>query len=766
MMGYPTHFGQMECFKLIVSPNYSDKRIGYLGLMLLLDERQEVLMLVTNSLKQDMYHGNTFVVGLALCALANLATPGIARDLSSDVGKLMSNQTPYIRKKAALCAIKLVRKAPELTEFFVPKIKALLGDRNHGVLLTTVSLLVELCEMEPQLIDGLMMRKLAPVLVRILKNLVLSGYAPEYDIAGITDPFLQVKLLRLLRLLGKNDTEASDVMNDTLAQIATNTDHSRNVGNSILYECVQTIMSIESETGLRVLAINLLGRFLLNKDNNIRYVALNTLSKVVAVDAQAIQRHRSTIVDCLKDHDISIRRRALELVYALVNESNIRMLVREMLSFLLSADPEFKSDLTAKICMVTEKFAPTKKWHVDTILRVISISGEHIPDQVISNLIALVTQTPELHHYAVHKLYTALSQDLNKQSLVQLAAWCIGEFGDVLISNQTTVVPASNIAEGEETLGVVSVKEVLDLLERVLKHPTSTIIAKEIVLTALAKLSDRFSRASEQEQTHILNIIGTYRSSIVVELQQRSCEYLALITALPPQHRATVLDKMPAMEEIRDSYAQEGVANGRVEESRHEPAPAKPAASNDLLDIFTPNAPPTTATFSAPKAQGTNLMDDIFGSAPSPSAGNPLGAFGALAPAAPLAPALAPTPAAGYTPIAVYQKNGVSIVFDLQKQPGNPSLSTITVAITNSNAQPVQNFVFSAAVPKYLKLQLGPPSGTTVPQLNTGSLSQQIKLANTLQGSKPVLMKLKFEYHLAGQVVQELLDVANFPPGF
>jgi hypothetical protein len=55
MMGYPTHFGQMECLKLIVSPQYSDKRIGYLALMLLLDERQEVLMLVTNSLKMCVF---------------------------------------------------------------------------------------------------------------------------------------------------------------------------------------------------------------------------------------------------------------------------------------------------------------------------------------------------------------------------------------------------------------------------------------------------------------------------------------------------------------------------------------------------------------------------------------------------------------------------------------------------------------------------------------------------------------------------------------
>lgn len=42
MLGYPTHFGQMECLKLIASPNYPEKRVGYLGLMLLLDERTEV----------------------------------------------------------------------------------------------------------------------------------------------------------------------------------------------------------------------------------------------------------------------------------------------------------------------------------------------------------------------------------------------------------------------------------------------------------------------------------------------------------------------------------------------------------------------------------------------------------------------------------------------------------------------------------------------------------------------------------------------------
>ena len=128
--------------------------------------------------------------------------------------------------------------------------------------------------------------------------------------------------------------------------MATNTESAKNAGNAILYECVLTIMAIEVESGLRVLAINILGRFLINRDNNIRYVALNTLHKVVASDPQAVQRHRNTIVDCLKDADSSIRQRALELVYALVNEANVKILVKELLSYLIACDVEFKDELT------------------------------------------------------------------------------------------------------------------------------------------------------------------------------------------------------------------------------------------------------------------------------------------------------------------------------------------------------------------------------------------------------------------------------------
>lgn len=325
----------------------------------------------------DLNHSNQYIVGLALVTLGNIASVEMSRDLFPEVETIISSSNPYVRRKAALCAMRICRKVPDLQEHFFEKAKLLMADRNHGVLLCGLTLVVSMCEADEEeggemgIVE--MFRPLTPALVKTLKSLSTSGYAPEHDVTGITDPFVQVKILRLLRVLGRGDQQTSEQINDILAQVATNTDSSKNVGNSILYEAVLTILDIEADSGLRVLGVNILGKFLSNRDNNIRYVALNTLIKVVAIEPNAVQRHRNTILDCLRDPDISIRRRALDLSFTLVNESNVRVLIRELLAFLEVADNEFKPTLTTQIGIAADRFAPNKRWHVDTMLRVLKL---------------------------------------------------------------------------------------------------------------------------------------------------------------------------------------------------------------------------------------------------------------------------------------------------------------------------------------------------------------------------------------------------------
>ena len=245
MMGYPAHFGQIECLKLIASPKFLDKKLGYLGVMLLLDENQEVLTLITNCLKNDMNHPNMYVVGMALSALGNIASPEVSRDLSSEVDKLLTSSNPYIRKKAGLCAIRVIKKVPEFVDIFLPRIHAMMMDKNHSVLSTATSLAIEMCRTSPEMIPP--MRKvrcchdngsssclttgidsissqLISTIVKNMRNLMHIGFSPDYDVSGVTDPFLQVQFLTLLRILAAGDRESSDSINDILAQVAANTE--------------------------------------------------------------------------------------------------------------------------------------------------------------------------------------------------------------------------------------------------------------------------------------------------------------------------------------------------------------------------------------------------------------------------------------------------------------------------------------------------------------------------------------------------------------
>jgi AP-1 complex subunit gamma-1 len=344
------------------------------------------------TIDSDLNHSNQYIVGLALVTLGNIASVEMSRDLFPEVETIISSSNPYIRRKAALCAMRICRKVPDLQEHFLDKAKILLNDRNHGVLLCGLTLVIGLCEAdeleggENGIVETF--RPVAPAMVKVLKSLANSGYTPEHDVNGIADPFLQCKILRLLRVLSVGDADTSELINDILAQVATNTDGSKNVGNSILYEAVRVILDIEADSALKVLGVNILGKFLANKDNNIRYVALNTLVKVVAIEPNAVQRHRNTILDCLRDPDISIRRRALELSFTLINESNVKVLVRELLAFLEIADNEFKPNMTSQIGIAADRYAPNKRWHIDTMLRVmklVSICPLHKVDVLLIN---------------------------------------------------------------------------------------------------------------------------------------------------------------------------------------------------------------------------------------------------------------------------------------------------------------------------------------------------------------------------------------------
>lgn len=662
----------------------------------------------------------------------------MSRDLFPEIETLLSTANPYIRRKAALCAMRICRKVPDLQEHFFEKAASLLSDRNHGVLLCGLTLVTSLCEAdEAEGGEEGVVEKFRPFvggLVRTLKGLASSGYAPEHDVTGITDPFLQVKILQLLRVLGRGDPQTSEQINDILAQVATNTDSSKNVGNSILYEAVLTILDIEADSGLRVLGVNILGKFLTNRDNNIRYVALNTLIKVVAVEPNAVQRHRNTILECLRDPDISIRRRALDLSFTLINESNVRLLIRELLAFLEVADNEFKPIMTSQIGVAADRFSPNKRWHVDTMLRVLSLAGNYVKEQILSSFIRLIATTPELQTYAVQKLYAGLKKDITQESLTLAAAWCIGEFGDSLLRGGQY--------EEEELVQEVKEHEIVDLFSTILNSSYATQIATEYIITSMMKLTTRLSDPAQVDR--IRRILQSNSTSLDIEVQQRAVEYGNLFGY--DAIRRGVLEKMPPPQIKEESRVLGEAAKKQTKTANRKSKTVKPAEQDLLFDLMGDGDMPTADLTSPNGAQNnTDLLADILGGSSSPPVTSPadqqsnvssiMDLFGSSGPSQSAQSAPAPTsdlfsgmssppPQAAAPSLPTYpcyDKNDLNITLQLQRNTEG-TVQVMARFRNNSLHQPLSAVALQAAVPKTQKLQLNAMSN---PELGPGGEATQ-----------------------------------------
>jgi AP-1 complex subunit gamma-1 len=55
----------------------------------------------------------------------------------------------------------------------------------------------------------------------------------------------------------------------------------------------------------------------------------------------SVQKHKATILECLRENDMSIKKLALDVLYLITNEKNIESIVKEMLNYILVSEPEF-----------------------------------------------------------------------------------------------------------------------------------------------------------------------------------------------------------------------------------------------------------------------------------------------------------------------------------------------------------------------------------------------------------------------------------------
>ena len=124
------------------------------------------------------------------------------------------------------------------------------------------------------------------------------------------------------------------------------------------------------------------------------YLGLENMGRLSMLPqvALVVKRNQQQIAESLHDPDISIRRRALDLLYGMCDAGNAQDIVRELLDYLIVSDFAIREELVLKIAILAEKYAPTQRWYIDVVLTMMDKAGDFVSDDIwhVSPLIRFV----------------------------------------------------------------------------------------------------------------------------------------------------------------------------------------------------------------------------------------------------------------------------------------------------------------------------------------------------------------------------------------
>lgn len=531
ILGWNVDFGHLEAVNLISATKYSEKQIGYLAVTLFLHEQHELLHLVVNSIRKDLSDGNELNNCLALHAIANVGSKEMAEALCLDVHRLLISPAskPFVKKKAALTLLRLYRKVPAIVQpEWAERIIAIMDDTDMGVSLSVTSLVMALAQDMPDAYYG----SYAKAAQRLRKVVIEQDYSADYVYYRVPNPWLQVKLLRLLQYFPPSEDEhIRSLLRESLQQILHTASletpknvQQNNAQNAVLFEAINLIIHLDTEQELMFQISTRLGKYIGSRETNVRYLGLEAMTHL-AVRAETldpIKKHQDIVIASLKDRDITVRRQALDLLYSMCDSMNAVKIVHELLKYLQTADYAIREEMVLKIAILTEKYATDPKWYVDISMRLIAMAGDHVSDEVWQRVIQIVTNNDELQVYAAQNILQYCKADLCHETLVKIGSYLLGEFGHLIADNK----------------GCSPIEQFMALQS---KFPGCSPNTRAMILSAFIKFVNLFPEI----RTQLLQAFRMYSHTLDSELQQRACEYLTLATMPNDDLLRTVCDEMP-----------------------------------------------------------------------------------------------------------------------------------------------------------------------------------------------------------------------------
>lgn len=507
MLGYDISWAAFNIIEVMSSSKFTYKRIGYLAASQCFHEGTDVLMLTTNMVRKDVNSAQQYEAGLSMSGLACFTSPDLARDLANDLMSLMASTKPYVRKKAVLLMYKIFLKFPEALRPAFPRLKAKLEDPDPGVQSAAVNVICELARQNPK-----NYLSLAPLFFKLMTT--------------STNNWMLIKIIKLFGAL----TPLEPRLGKKLLEPLTNLIHSTSA-MSLLYECINTVISGMPDQNASIqLCVQKLRILIEDSDQNLKYLGLLAMSKILKTHPKSVQNHKDLILDCLDDRDESIRLRALDLLYGMVSKKNLMEIVKKLMVHVDKAEGSvYRDELLSKIIQICSQnnyqYIINFEWYISILVELTRIEGTKHGHLIASQMLDVAIRVKAIQPFAckqmaqllenTHLLVGTAVQANGICEVLYAAAWIVGEFPQHLLDPRRTLESMfyGRITSLPGHIQSIYVQNIVKLYSAIIRQ-----------------LEEEEDREKCQETTQfMLDKLPQFTASAHLEVQERACCIIQLL---------------------------------------------------------------------------------------------------------------------------------------------------------------------------------------------------------------------------------------------
>ena len=352
MLDHDASFGQIYAVKATHETDLGVKRQAYLACSHILDDKSELIMLLINTMQHDLASSEYLVVCAALNAIAKLITDenNAIPALLPSVEKLLDHANAHEEEEGGIVFAKVCHvfsgEHEALRECISEDVVRSRSERDVCEFVRVERFVRE---------RGGKYVNLVPSFVSILKQIVERRLPTSYDYHKVPAPFAQIKILKILSILGSGDREASKQAYEVIQLTMKKAQKAKSsTGDGILLECVFAIAKIYPNRELLEQCEVIVRKFInrgIGEDGNVKtnlsssdrwrnanlkYAALDALAKLAPRLPDCAAEHQMHIVDSLDSEDESVRAKTFDLLSKITTANNCDVIVDKMLSFCAS----------------------------------------------------------------------------------------------------------------------------------------------------------------------------------------------------------------------------------------------------------------------------------------------------------------------------------------------------------------------------------------------------------------------------------------------